>query len=96
MRKIRSCTTCRKQIYFKPNSSGKWVPFDYASNKCHYATCTTPRNAGLSFQFSNSDNIELTEKETELLLRLKNMRPYSKYNGLKKTILHNTQQKRLL
>lgn len=38
------CGTCGKHIYFKRNSSGKYVPFNMNNDICHYEECLTPPN----------------------------------------------------
>lgn len=36
---MRKCTTCGEQIFFKKNSSGKYIPFNIFDNRCHFETC---------------------------------------------------------
>lgn len=38
------CGTCGVQIYFRRNSSGKYVPFNMSDEKCHYEVCSSPPN----------------------------------------------------
>ena len=38
----KECSTCGEVIYFKENSSKKFIPFNVKDNKCHFETCTSP------------------------------------------------------
>lgn len=33
------CSSCGVPIYFKRNSTGKYVPFNIFDDRCHYETC---------------------------------------------------------
>lgn len=45
---IRDCTTCGRPIVFRPNSEGKYIPFDYLTGVCHFETCTKKPNLSLN------------------------------------------------
>ena len=38
------CGTCGVLIYFKRNSSAKYVPFNMDDDRCHYEVCESPPN----------------------------------------------------
>ena len=36
----RKCVKCNDLIFFKKNSTGKYIPFNVSDNKCHFEVCT--------------------------------------------------------
>ena len=38
----KKCSTCGEIIYFKENSSKKFIPFNVKDKRCHFETCTSP------------------------------------------------------
>lgn len=66
---IRECTTCGKKIVFRLNSSGRYVPFDYLSDRCHFETCTKKPNVSFA-------NVSKSHDRTHSKVFLKNKIPY--------------------